>query len=510
MKETLESMYGLIKWFWATINFKNGITLLRMTTATKSLLWASIFSFLYNLVSFAILSLVSPLDHALGNVMKRIATIVLSMIVFKNKWTPFNVCGMALANIGVILYGASAKQIKSNEDSVACRHLPTSTYINNPHKTRKLKKYAITFVSLIALFFTNWAQQLQRASEKYNLITSVTDNEFRKVFLTSSLVQLNPAAAHSQCLLGLQRLFISILSNTIKGSIGTKLEMPEVMLVYPGMVPSVHSLVSIEALRKSLAFMNITTVSTCNGIWCDRATQAWAKRDLPHNKLVILVQDYLQKSHSTFSDELLRMDIAVLLISSVLAYVPDTMQWTDKMAITIPSKYIRDNQTGVVFLPDPVYMADGHLKCAGEPAFDVLLILSYDVNKESDQESWNLLENLKINGVTFDVALWNDIEHNINGSKSQHVVKSLSETLCKARLVISDVPTLPAIASILGKPMIAVHPFPNSESNLERNFLRQAGCDGDETIRTLEVSSVSEAIQIVHMIGSKTHLSDDG
>jgi solute carrier family 35 protein E1 len=62
------------------------------------------YHFLYNLFSFQVLSMVFPLTHSLGNVMKRLLTIAYSMIYFGNALVPLNVIGIALSNFGVLLY----------------------------------------------------------------------------------------------------------------------------------------------------------------------------------------------------------------------------------------------------------------------------------------------------------------------------------------------------------------------------------------------------------------------
>ena len=49
-----------------------------------SLILGAGYHFLYNLFSFQVLSMVSPLTHSLGNVMKRLLTIAYSMLYFRN------------------------------------------------------------------------------------------------------------------------------------------------------------------------------------------------------------------------------------------------------------------------------------------------------------------------------------------------------------------------------------------------------------------------------------------
>jgi len=67
-------------------------------------LLASIFYYTYNEVAFLCLDNVSPVTHAIANVVKRVFIIVSSMIVFGNKMTTQGVVGTVLAVGGVFLY----------------------------------------------------------------------------------------------------------------------------------------------------------------------------------------------------------------------------------------------------------------------------------------------------------------------------------------------------------------------------------------------------------------------
>jgi solute carrier family 35 protein E1 len=75
---------------------------------------AALTYYTYNEVSFLCLDQVSPVSHAIGNTLKRVAIIISSMLVFGNKMTSQGIVGSIMAVGGVLLYSltnanASAK-----------------------------------------------------------------------------------------------------------------------------------------------------------------------------------------------------------------------------------------------------------------------------------------------------------------------------------------------------------------------------------------------------------------
>ncbi|KAJ0905738.1 putative triose phosphate/phosphoenolpyruvate translocator, sugar phosphate transporter [Helianthus annuus] len=67
----------------------------------------------YQQVSYMILSMVSPVTHAVGNCVKRVVVIVSSVIFFQTPVSPVNSLGTGLALAGVFLY-SRVKRIKPN------------------------------------------------------------------------------------------------------------------------------------------------------------------------------------------------------------------------------------------------------------------------------------------------------------------------------------------------------------------------------------------------------------
>ena len=61
-------------------------------------------SFVQSIVSFSLLSLVSPVGYSLANASKRIIVISTSLVFLKNPVTPYNIMGMVIAISGVALY----------------------------------------------------------------------------------------------------------------------------------------------------------------------------------------------------------------------------------------------------------------------------------------------------------------------------------------------------------------------------------------------------------------------
>ena len=93
---------------------------------TKALMVAGFCFQMYQQISYMILSRVSPVTHSVGNCMKRVTVIVVTLLYFKNPVSPLNMVGTAMALGGVFLYsrakraeGAKKKLAKAASDANA-------------------------------------------------------------------------------------------------------------------------------------------------------------------------------------------------------------------------------------------------------------------------------------------------------------------------------------------------------------------------------------------------------
>ncbi|KAG5178423.1 triosephosphate/phosphate translocator [Tribonema minus] len=65
---------------------------------------SGVFFYLYNEVAFYCLNAIHPLTHGIGNTIKRVVMIAVSVIAFHHRFTPLGVVGSATAIGGVLLY----------------------------------------------------------------------------------------------------------------------------------------------------------------------------------------------------------------------------------------------------------------------------------------------------------------------------------------------------------------------------------------------------------------------
>lgn len=84
----------------------------------KALMVAGFCFQMYQQISYMILSRVSPVTHSVGNCMKRVTVIVVTLLYFKNPVSPLNMVGTAMALGGVFLY-SRAKRAEGTKKKLA-------------------------------------------------------------------------------------------------------------------------------------------------------------------------------------------------------------------------------------------------------------------------------------------------------------------------------------------------------------------------------------------------------
>lgn len=67
----------------------------------------------YNEVSFYALNVIHPVTHALGNTLKRVVMIVVSVVVLNHRFTPLGLVGCCTAIGGVLAYSVSKAKYQS-------------------------------------------------------------------------------------------------------------------------------------------------------------------------------------------------------------------------------------------------------------------------------------------------------------------------------------------------------------------------------------------------------------
>ncbi|CAM9307459.1 unnamed protein product [Chrysoparadoxa australica] len=76
---------------------------------------SGLFFYLYNEVAFRALDLIHPLTHSLGNTLKRVVMIIVSVLVLKHRFTPRGVGGCVMAIGGVMAYSVAKHHYDSKD-----------------------------------------------------------------------------------------------------------------------------------------------------------------------------------------------------------------------------------------------------------------------------------------------------------------------------------------------------------------------------------------------------------
>lgn len=67
----------------------------------------------YNEVSFYALNIIHPVTHALGNTVKRVVMIIVSVLVLNHKFTPLGLFGCTTALSGVMAYSVIKAKLEN-------------------------------------------------------------------------------------------------------------------------------------------------------------------------------------------------------------------------------------------------------------------------------------------------------------------------------------------------------------------------------------------------------------
>ncbi|CAM9301390.1 unnamed protein product, partial [Hapterophycus canaliculatus] len=79
----------------------------------KNVFLSGFFFYLYNEVSFYALNIIHPVTHALGNSLKRVVMIAVSVVVLNHKFTPLGLAGCTTAIGGVMAYSITKARLES-------------------------------------------------------------------------------------------------------------------------------------------------------------------------------------------------------------------------------------------------------------------------------------------------------------------------------------------------------------------------------------------------------------
>lgn len=141
------------------------------------LILASMFNFLYNLLSLKVLSKIDTISHSIANIMKRVFIIFCSIFAFHTQITNIQWLGMIFSDIGIFLY--SILKIKSNIIKVKI-----------PKSRKAFIKILITYFVAFILIMCSYIESTSRNQHKNTKIVPKINNKILNIYRLRCIEQI--------------------------------------------------------------------------------------------------------------------------------------------------------------------------------------------------------------------------------------------------------------------------------------------------------------------------------